>query len=176
MSDEQENTEAESTESVKKKSPMLVMIIVAALMVTEGAGVFVFMKMTSPKPVEAAELMGEDEASGDTLVEIQLLGDRFQNMQQGRVWSWEIEIFLKVKTRNKERVEKILEERQAEIRQGIGQIIRKAKHAYLKEPGLETLHRQVIAYVNKVFGTDADGMNRIDQVLIPRCRGVPRDF
>jgi len=176
MSDEQQQEQAE-TKTPKKKKPIILVAAVAVLMVVEGVGVFLFVKMTGPSSASGAEIVqGDAEDEMDKPVEMLLVQDKFQNMDRGRVWSWEVEVWLKVKARNKERVEADLKARSAEIRQGIGQIVRKAEHAQLKEPGLQTLHRQVTAFVNTIFGTDADGLPRVDKVLIPVARGTPRDF
>ena len=69
-----------------------------------------------------------------------------------------------------------LEARKAEIRTGIGTIISSAQHSYFTEPGRETLSRQILEYLRKVFGHDAEGEDRVAEVLIPRCIGMPVDY
>ncbi len=66
--------------------------------------------------------------------------------------------------------------RMAEIRTGIGAIMSSAQHAYFTEPGRETLSRQVLEYLRKVFGEDAEGHDRVEEVLIPKCLGFPADY
>ena len=52
-------------------------------------------------------------------------------------------------------------------------IIRRSAHAHLTEPGLETLHRQISAYVEGVFGFDPEGEPLVERVLLPKCQGLP---
>lgn len=69
-----------------------------------------------------------------------------------------------------------MQARIAEIRTGIGAIMSTAQHAYFTEPGRETLSRQILEYMRKVFGRDAEGHERVEEVLIPRCLGFPADY
>jgi flagellar basal body-associated protein FliL len=161
--------------AAKKGLPLKLIGSVAVLMVVEAAGVFFFVSATGhpPQAAEAKQVdQGEDlEAS----VEVPLLEDKFQNMQTGRVWVWDTSIFLKVRARNQETVKKELDRRKAEVAEGVAMIFRKAPHSQLKEPGLETINRQVTAYLNQVAGKDTEGRDRIERVVIPRCKGFPAD-
>lgn len=167
----------EGATPAKKGLPIKVIGIVAVLMAAEAGGVFFVVKATSPKVAAAAEAKLEHADQNDTeaTVEIQLIDDKFQNLQTGRVWIWDSEIYLKVKKKNEEFVNKVLEEKSAEIKEGVSMIFRRAQHSQLKEPGLETINRQLVAYMNQVLGKDADGKERIERVLIPKCRGFPAD-
>ena len=157
----------------KKKPPIKVIGIVAGLMVAEAAGVYFLVGMTSPKPVAAeSEIHGHAEAAGQQSVEIELVDDKFQNMQTGRVWMWDMKIVLKAAQKNQAHIEAELEKRASEIQEGIAQIVRRAQHGHLKEPDLVTLSRQLTAFADKVFGHDAQGHSRVDKIIIPKCRGV----
>lgn len=160
-----------------KKSPVVTIGIVGALMVVEAAAVYLVMSATGPKPAEATDVHIEGEGSHDTeaTVELPLMEEKFQNLQTGRVWIWDTEVFLKVKAKNEEYVAAQLESRQAEIKEGISMIFRKAQHANLKEPGLETLNRQIGTYISHVLGKDAEGHERFERVVIPKCKGFPAD-
>lgn len=158
-----------------KKSPVKAIGIVAALMIVEGVAVFMFVGKTGPQPVAAAEVKGEHDADEHASVEIPLIEDKFQNMQTGRVWVWDTEIVLKVKSKYEKAVSKLLESRAAEIKEGVSMIFRRAQHTHLKEPGLETINRQISAYINEVIGKDAEGKERVERVVIPKCKGFPAD-
>ncbi len=175
MADEQE-PQGEAGE--KKKSPILMIGIVAGLMVLEGVGVFLFVSMTGGAAgANAAGLEGLDEQSGELVEEVELIKGRFQNLSTGRVWDWQVEAFLKVRSKNVPHVEKVLERRKAEIQEGLSLIFRRAQHAQLREPGLNSISRQVEAYILEVFGTDpSDGSPYVERVLIPKCDGYPSDF
>ena len=69
----------------------------------------------------------------------------------------------------------MLENKAAEIKEGVAMIFRRAQHSQLKEPGLETINRQISAYVNQAIGKDAEGHERVVRVVIPKCRGFPGD-
>lgn len=166
---------AEAAPAKKGGPPVKLLGIVAGLMIAEAAGVFMVAKMTGPAKVEAAPLAKGDGHDQEATVEISLVDDRFQNMQTGRVWLWDTEIVLKVKAKNEEYVNKVLESRAAEIKEGVALVFRRAQHNQLKEAGLETLNRQLSAYLDDVVGKDADGKERIERVVIPKCKGFPAE-
>ena len=157
-----------------KKSPVKAIVIVAVLMIVEGVAVYMFIGKTGPQPAAAA-VEGKDDAHHDASVEVPLIEDKFQNLQTGRVWVWDAEIVLKVRSKNEEHVTKQLEERAAEIKEGISQIFRRAQHSQLKEPGLETINRQVSTFIQQVLGKDAEGKERLERIVIPKCKGFPAD-
>lgn len=164
---------APQAQPATRKLPLKVVGAVAAIMAAEAAGVVLLLGALSPHPHEAAAEIVDDEHNAlEGSVEIQLVDERFQNMQSGRVWSWEIGVFLKVKKKHEEFLNRQLEDRNAEIKEGISQIIRRAQHVHLKEPELTTLNRQIRAFLDKTIGTDAEGQSRIERVMIPKCKGI----
>jgi hypothetical protein len=82
---------------------------------------------------------------------------------------------VKVKKKNEAIVAEQLKRREAEIKEEVSRVFSRAQHSQLKEPGKETLNRQLTALVHKIFGTDAEGTPRVERVLIPRCRGFATD-
>ncbi|MBX3362091.1 MAG: hypothetical protein KF912_05640 [Phycisphaeraceae bacterium] len=165
-----------SEEKAAKKKGLPLPIVVGALMAVEGIAVFAAVKMMSaPAKSEASEIDGGHAAAEAALVELRLVEDRFQNMQTGRVWLWDVEIFLKVKAKHEDHVAFVLQARSAEIKEGVSMLFRRASHAQLKEPGLETMNRQLTAYMAEVMGTDPNGDPYIARVLIPRCKGMQID-
>jgi hypothetical protein len=58
----------------------------------------------------------------------------------------------------------------------IATIFRQAQHSQLKEPGMQTITRQVAKYLDTVFGEDPEGEPYIQRVLVPKCDGYPADF
>lgn len=179
MSAEKEKPKPEAAataEAPPKGKPIKVIAIVAVLMAVEGVAVFMIASMTGPKHAEAAKhVEGVDQTDHEAAVEIQLVDDRFQNMQTGRVWVWDSEIVLKVKTKNEAFVTKVLETRSAEMKEGVALIFRRAQHSQLKEPGLETVNKQLSVYLNEIIGKDGEGHDRIERVVIPKCKGYPAE-
>lgn len=159
-----------------KKSPMLTIAIVAVVMVLEAAAVVGFVMLSGGGASNAgAAIQGEELAAQEKTLEIPLVEDRFQNMASGRVWTWNIQVVLQVKKKNEEKVATELERRKAEITEGVGLLIRQAAHSHLTEPGLETFHRQIAAYVEQVFGVTPEGDPLVERVIIPKCQGNPPD-
>lgn len=158
----------------KGSSSVKIILAVVILMVVEAAGIYFFVGKTGPKPVEAA-VEGKDETNHDSVVEVPLIEDKFQNMQTGRVWVWDTEVVLKVRSKNEEYVTKQLEDRAAEVKEGISLIFRRAQHAQLKEPGLETINRQIASFTAQLLGKDGEGKDRLERVVIPKCKGFPAD-
>lgn len=174
MADEEKQPETTEEAAPKKKLPIKMAAIMAVLMIVEAAGVFFVVGMTGRVPSETAADMINDNDQ-ELTVELPLVEDKFPNMTQGPVWLWDVEIALKVKKKNEEHVSKVLEQHASEIKEGVSWIIRRAQHAQLKEPGLETLRRQLRAFLDEQLGEDLDGESRIEKVLIPRCRGFRAD-
>ncbi len=173
MADEAKDTQQEATNQAAKPSKK-VLLIVGAIMALEGAAVVGFMMlMNGPKDAQAAAIQGEDLAMREQVVEIDLVRERFQNMHGERIWLWDTEITLKVREKNREWVTQQLEDRRGEILEGISLIFRRAQPSHLKEPGLETLNRQITALMEQILGTHPDGSPRIERVLIPKCLGFP---
>lgn len=165
--------EGEAAPAKKSGGPKTAMIV-AALMVVEAGAVFMVARMTSPQAAHAATEVtteGHGEVSEGSTVELQLIEERFQNMQTGQIWVWDTEIVLKVKKKNEEVVAAVLASKGAEVKEGLSAIFRRAQLGQLKEPGLESLNRQLFSFVSQMVGKDAEGRERIERVLIPRCRG-----
>lgn len=158
----------------KKKLPIKTVGIVAGLMVAEAAAVFVLLGSGKPKAShgEVAETALHDDESEKTS-EIELVNDKFQNMTTGQAWVWQVAIYLQVKNKNVERVEAVLEQRRAEIREGLSQIIGKARHSQLSEPEKQSLTRQIASFLERLDGITADGKSVIERVIFADCRGFP---
>ncbi|MCW5757625.1 MAG: hypothetical protein KIT54_10350 [Phycisphaeraceae bacterium] len=166
--------EPSAEKSPGKLSPKILAII-AAIMAVEGVGIFLFVSMMSSTPKDAAADLITDENNPDALVEILLTQEQYQNMTSNQVWIWETEIYLKVRRKNQDFVQKTLENRSAEVQEGITQIFRRAKLTELREPDFRTGSRQLTALINDLFGNDADGLPRVDRLVIAKLRGFPRN-
>lgn len=169
----------EAAAPAKKKPPVKLLGIVGAVMVVEAVGVYVVVGALGHKPesAEAKHVEGEhgDHASGEDLVELPLVDDKFQNLSSGSTWLWDCALVIQVKKKNEEYAAGVLKARGAEIKQGVSLIFRKATLNQLKEPGLETLNRQVTAFLSTVIEPDKDKTPRFERVLIPKARGYAMD-
>jgi flagellar basal body-associated protein FliL len=168
--------QAEQPQQPPKKSPLLTIAIVAAVMVLEAAGAVAFIMFSGSGAASAgAQIEGEQLAEQEKTVEITLVEERFQNLASGRAWTWNISIALQVKKKHEERVKGELERRKAEITEGVSLLIRRSAHSHLTEPGLETLHRQVAAFIEQTFGLTPEGEPLVERVIIPKCQGNAPD-
>lgn len=176
MADEspKDTENAEKPEGKRGLSPKLLAVILA-IMAVEGVGVFMFITMMSGGPKDAAAEIVSEEDDPEALVEVLLTDEQYQNMTSNQVWIWEAEIYLKVRRKNQEYVQKQLEQRAAEIQEGITQIFRRAKLTELREPDFRTGSRQLTALINDVFGNDMDGLPRVERLVIAKLRGFPRN-
>ena len=62
------------------------------------------------------------------------------------------------------------------MRDAISRIYRRAQLAQLREPGSETITRQLTAMLDEFFGPDPEGHSMIERVLVPVCDGYSADF
>jgi flagellar basal body-associated protein FliL len=171
-------SEEQAVEQPTKGGGMKTILFVAALRVVEAVAVFgvIMVTMGSSSSAQLAELEGAEENDLERPVEVEFVRGKFQNMSTGRVWQWEVHVFLKVRNKNVERVEAEKLKRVNEIEEGISRLIRSAQDRHLREAGLETITRQITQYVNDVFGHDPNGIPRVERVIIPKCMGAPMDF
>lgn len=167
--------EATAQPAAKRRLPVKTVGVVAALMAAEAGGLYALMSMTGPGAAHAGVELHGAPATDEEPVELPLVEDKFQNMQTGSVWVWDLQIFVKVKKKNETFVKAELERRSAEIKEGISQIVRRAQHNHLKEPDLRTLQRQFGLFLEGVLGADAEGASRIERIIIPRCKGFQAD-
>lgn len=173
MADEQKQEAAE-----KKGSPIKTLLIVGGLMIAEAVAVFALVSFSGigASGAEAKAMEGLEQNDREKLVEIELTDNKFPNNTTGQIWLWDTQVYLQVRTKNAETVEAELERRQAEITAGLRLIFSRIQDRHLKEPGSETITRQLTAYINDVFGQDPDGEERVERVLLTKLAGFPADF
>ena len=174
MPDEPEAIEQEPSETpTPKKLGIKLMAIIAGLMIAEGAGVYVMVSMTAGSSASATMIEGADEAGREQTTEILLIEDKFQNVSSGTIWPWDTSIYLQVRNKNTDRAHNVMKQREAEIKEGVAKIFRRAEDRHLRDdPGLETITRQLTAYLNDVFGTDRDDLPLFERIIIPKCTGI----
>jgi len=150
-------------------------ILVLGLLIAEAAIVGAALMMWAGPGEVQADIVETDNAAAENVSELMIVSDRFPNHQSGKIWLWDTEVQIQIKQKNLAHLQRVLEERNAEIKTGISRLWRNAHHRHLTEPNLETMTRQLAEYLNQVFGEDANGEPRVHKVLIPRCVGLPGD-
>lgn len=182
MSDKKEKPPAappaDEKAAPKKGLPVKMIGIIAGIMVVEAIAVFLFFGSIAPKKANAVEhdehAIKDDDSQ--SVQEIMIVEDKFQNLQQGKVWFWDTAVYVQVQKKNSDQVDKVLESRGNEIKEEIGRIIGRAQPAQLREPDGQTINRQFTAYLNKVFGNDSGDKPIIEKVVVPRLRGIRGEY
>lgn len=167
-------------------------VLLGGAMVIEAILLIGVMKMLSGGPAEAegAELAttahggggrggghgeGEEgEVDPNGQAEIVAIEMRAPNKLSGRTFLYDVSIYVSVKNANLEAVKTQLEARKALISDRVRTIIAQSDPSKLdggKEPGLETLRRQVKYQLDEMLGPGL-----IDEVLVPRCIPYRADF
>lgn len=178
MADKDKNDAAHESEPAadqapNKKSPVMMIAVVAVVMILEAVGIFAVVGMTGGGAGNASAQSLQEHGHDDSneFVELPLVADRFQNMQTGKTWIWNAEIVLRVKRKHEAAVSEAVQAKSAEILEGISMIFSRAQLSQLKEPGRQTINRQITAFMNKTIGPDADDQARVDRVLFPKFVG-----
>lgn len=175
MAEEDNNTDQAPA---KKKLPMKVIIIIAVVMVVEGAifgaGYFIF--GDDPPTAQAEGLAMDDKAAEFELVEVLLIGDKFQNTRQGaQAYLYDATIYVVVQQRHRGYIETQIEEQMARISQEVTEVFARAEPAQLNEPDRLTLKRQILDKCESRFGDDADSEPYVRDVVISNWKRFSTD-
>jgi len=165
---------AEVTGKTAKKSPMLKMGVIAAIVLAiEGGTIGVTMMISGPKKVVAEDVVTKATKPATKDVEIKLLDAHLPNRLHGggALYIYDLQVVTTTEDENKKTLKDLFDEREASIRDRIRTIVASADPKTLGEPGLETLRRQ-IAYQLE----EAVGKGLIKEVLIPRCTPMRGDY
>ena len=176
MADEEANN---SGNAAKKKLPMKLIIIIAVVMIVEGAlfGAIYFVFGEKP-PAVSAQTKLEEDAQAEKLdeVEVLLIGDKFQNTRQGaQSYLYDATIYVVVLRRDQEFIQKQIEENPGRISEEITEIFARAEPAQLNEPDKLTLKRQIKERCEKRFGRDEEQKPYVRDVVISNWKRFSAD-
>lgn len=177
MADE-ENNSAEAGPQ-KKKLPLKMIIIIAIVMVVEGAVIGGGIILFGPEPpsVAAQGLTPDDKAAELELVEVLLIGDKFQNVRHGsQAYLYDATIYIVVQRRHVGHVESEIEANMARVSQEVTEVFARAEPAQLNEPDRLTLKRQILEKCEKRFGEDAEGEPYVKGVVISNWKRFSADL
>lgn len=157
-------------EQIKKTLPIKTVIILAVVLLIEGAAISAAFLLTGgPDAVKADGALMDEMAEMEQPVEELVVADNFQNTKTGKTYIYDTEIFVVVKRKNRERVMKTLETMSAQVTTAIAIIFRRAEPAHLLEPSLATLNHQIKVALDERFKRDDEGNPIVQQVLIKKC-------
>lgn len=155
--EEQDGTPQKTLFSDRHRN-LLTAVVVGGLMLVEGAGILIAVKLLggNPQQTEAGEGIDGDGDQG-------LLGEETElnvtdmvsfNSTDGRVFVYQISVYASVETEHSDKIKNLLELRKNTIDDRLSKVIRAADPKYLDEPGLETMQRQFKYELDQILGDD----------------------
>jgi len=150
---------------------MFGIIVISGIMLLEGAGIYFGMKFFGSGPA-AAGAASNEHSNGDgggkaknvPVAEVPIAEvDAFNNLS-GRLYMYHLQVTALVNAANKSKLNRLIQDREATIKDRINVVIRGTDPKHLNEPGLETVRRQLQFELNKIFGDDS----LILELLIPK--------
>ncbi len=164
MADEVAQVESKPAKSGRR----LAIVIVALLMIGEGAAIYFLTNAISGRPAVAGAGEGE-EGDGvaapleSEFVEVKIAQCRPSNRKTGKTITLKLDISVLVDPAERERIEKMVEAKEGRLLDRVNFVIRSADPKHLDEPGLESIKRRLKHEFHKVFGED----ELIKEVLLP---------
>ena len=167
------NPETNTKPTTKGKKSLLMAAILVGVMGLEGGGIFVAMKLFGSKPakVVGAEV-SDTQQPGSAEREVLLARLRPSNMRTGKLFLWDMEVYGVVEQSQLDRIEALLENREATIHDRLAKLVRSADPRQLEEPGLEALRRQIKHEMEQIVGQEGI----FTEVLIPKCTPFRADY
>lgn len=164
--------EGSGDKTVKKKT---VLILAAVFLIEAVAITAVFLLAGAPPHVKA---QGDSNlvAVGDMPVEVLVVQDKFPNTLTGRTYLYDTEIYIKVLKKHRDEIGEKLKNMSAQIQSDIAEIFRAAEPTQLHETSLATLKRRIRAKMDQRLGRDAEDLEYVQNVVIPRCTQFRADF
>ncbi len=160
-----ENPRAEKDQPAEQQIPfshknrnLLTVTVVGGLMLLEGAGIFLAVKYLGGDPaiVHGGEGLGSGGEGGDAdePSELHVTDLVSFNNRDGRVYVYQITVYVEVEGRSSAKIKDLLESRKNAINDRLSKTIRASDPKYLEEPGLETLRRQFKSELALILGSD----------------------
>ncbi len=153
-----------------RHSKMVPIVVIALLMIGEGAGVYYLANVISSDPAAAAAagLKAADGADGDAgnpsaFSEVEVAECRPSNKMSGKLISVQLRVLVLVPQAEVERVSALIDARKGRLRDRINFVGRSAEPQHLNDPGLETLKRRLKQAFDGVFEDDS----LVHEVLVP---------
>jgi flagellar basal body-associated protein FliL len=153
-----------------KKGKLALIGLIGGVMVAEAIAIFVATRfLGGPAKAEAtvpgleAGEHGEGAKPAVSDKEVVVASFRAMNDRSGHNVIYDMKVYGRVSGASADKVQKLFEDKKASIEDRLAKVIRAADPQYFKEPGLETLRRQIKHEVDAALG-DA---NSVQEILIP---------
>lgn len=151
-----------------RRKSMIMVGVLLGVMLVEGLTVFVLVKKfgAQPETAEAGRLGGLDPTEGQVApveAELEVAKVRAQNEKSRVVMSYELTVYATVLQPDLPKLQSLVEQKSATIRDRFGSIVRSADPRVLNEPDLATLRQQFLQELKQIAGDE----KLIHGVLIP---------
>ncbi len=155
--DAKEAADTAATSQPSNKRKML--IIVGAIMLLEGGGIFAAMKLVGADPAAgSAEMLGVASQPSAQHAELIVVKLRAPNVKEGKLVLWSLTVVIRILKDDVEGLRQIIVQNENTIRDRFARIVRSAQPQYLQEDGLETLRRQLRHELNRVFEDESKAL------------------
>lgn len=165
--------DAPAAAPAKQNTLKIALVLATVLLLEAGTVTLTIMLSGGPAKVQGQSLEASSEADLDAPSEVLVVREQFANQRTGKTMLYDTEIYIVVRKRDNDKMKKQIESMQAQLTTDIATIIRRSEPAYLLEPTLATLTRQIKAGMDDRLGTDAEGQPVVKEVLIRKWIGVP---
>lgn len=175
MPDDGNNEKAVKAKSGRRSVMMIVLVVL--VMVLEGGGIFIAMKVfgSGPEDADAAAMLGEDGLVGWTesgFVEVHVADLEAPHVKTGRSYIYDIRVSIRIKPEAKEQVDTLLANHKEMLMDRLNRIIRGAEPTHLEEDGLEVIRRQMKYELDQALGDETI----VEEVLLPRFLKMKADI
>lgn len=184
MADKEQVEQAVNEAEKKEKRKMLIMgVVLVGIMLLEGIGVFVAMKMFGSKPADAQAALKDDQPGEDSeepKLSKELLVEEIEapNTLSNRSYLVQMTVQASVAENEFEQVELAFEANRARIRDRLEQVIRAADPDMLSlsQAAKPDVELKGIRSRFKTILEEVCGENTIEEVIITRYMPMPVDY
>lgn len=158
---------AAQSNSGSMRKRLITLGIVGAIMLLEGVGVVVAVKMTghSPATGEAAQGVQDPAQRLEQMdAELGLVDCDAINRKSGHPVVVHVSLSVRVAPANQEHAGRLIAKRQDTLKDRVQMILRRADPQYLNEPNLDTIKRQIKHELDAILGDE----ELVLEVLIPQ--------
>lgn len=151
-----------------RKKPLVIGGVVLAVMLIEGAGVFLLARYVggSPQTAAAAGVEGINEQEGQKApkdTELEVVKVRAQNERSQQLMVYEMTVAAVVSEKDAERMNELLQRKKATLQDRFSRVIRSLDPQRFTEPDLMTLRQQFKHELSQIVGDE----ETVKEVLLP---------
>ena len=155
----EQNPPTEAEQKPKRKLPLKTILIILGVLALEGGTIVGFKMFSKPSPAAGSDAIeGTIETPAREEVEINLAEDFSVDNHVGFKTNDKLvitmDVSIKVKKDLAEKVQTIVDENTAEIKDSIRTLVAAAKPEHIKEPDLQVIKREMKIAVEKIIGAD----------------------